>query len=59
MLYIEVYVIYKPMCKYKPNQSMDYAVNPWLTMSKTDETEADKSVLALEGELLDYWTMNW
>ena len=34
VLYIEVYVLYKLWCKYKPNQATDYDVNP-LTTSKT------------------------
>ena len=40
VLYIEVYVIDKTWCKYKPNQTNDYAVNPGLIRSKTPAIKA-------------------
>ena len=41
VLYIEVYVIYKPWCKYEPKQNHRlHVVIPWLRMSKTLSNKA-------------------
>ena len=39
-LYVEAYVIDKTWCKYEPNQTLDYAVNPGFIWNKTPAIKA-------------------